>query len=80
MILIKPNGINGHSQSLSGTPAPLPLPAKSTICIPPGTLLKKRSKDFSFPESPAIVRMAEGMGFFKAADEELDIEELNIES
>ena len=80
-ILIKPNGINGHSRSLSGTPAPFLSTAKSTIRIPPTTLSKKKkSKDVSFPDSPAIVRTAEGMRLFKSADEELEIEESNIES
>ena len=80
-ILIKPNGINGHSRSLSGTPAPMLSPTKSTIRIPPSTLSKKKkSKDVSFPDSPAIVRTAEGMSFFKSADEELDVEESNIEN
>jgi len=79
-ILIKPNGINGHSRSLSGTPTPLLSSAKSTIRIPPSTLSKKKSKDVSFPDSPAIVRTAEGMSLFKTADEELDIEESNVES
>ena len=54
---------------------------KSTIHTPPGTLSKKKkSKDVSFQDSPAIICMAEGMTLFKAADEELDIEESNIES
>jgi len=80
-ILIKPNGINGHSRSLSGTPTPLLPPAKSTIRIPPGTLSKKKkSRDVSFPDSPAIIRTADGMVLFKTADEELDVEESNIES
>ena len=80
-ILIKPNGINGHSRSLSGTPAPLLPPTKSTIRIPPSTLSKKKkSKDVSFPESPAITRTAEGMNLFKTADKELDQEESNIEN
>jgi len=80
-IVIKPNGINGHSRSLSGTPAPMHSPAKSTIRIPPSTLSKKKkSKDVNFPDSPAIVRTAEGMSLFKSADEELDIEESNIEN
>lgn len=80
-IFIKPNGINGHSRSLSGTPAPSLSPAKSTIRIPPSTLSKKKkSKDVSFPESPAIVRTAEGMSFFKVADEELDDQESNVEN
>jgi len=80
-ILIKPNGINGHSRSLSGTPAPMLPPAKSTIRIPPSTLSKKKkSKDVNFPDSPAIVRTAEGMRLFKSADEGLDIEESNIEN
>ena len=80
-ILIKPNGINGHSRSLSGTPAPMLPPTKSTIRIPPSTLSKKKkSKDVNFPDSPAIVRTAEGMRLFKSADEELDVEESNIEN
>ena len=79
-ILIKPNGINGHSRSLSGTPAPFLSPAKSTIRIPPSTLAKKKkSKDVSFPDSPAIIRTAEGMSLFKTADEELNDEQSNIE-
>ena len=41
---------------------------------------KKKSNDISFPDSPAIVRTVEGMSLFKAADEELDVEESNIES
>ena len=40
----------------------------------------KKSKDVSFPDSPAIIRTAEGMGLFRTADEELEIEESNIES
>ncbi|KAF9783848.1 hypothetical protein BJ322DRAFT_1007972 [Thelephora terrestris] len=80
-ILIKPNGINGHSRSQSGTPVPSLFPPKSTIRIPPSTLSKKKkSKDISFPESPAIIRTAEGMRLFKAADEELDDEESNVEN
>lgn len=80
-ILIKPNGINGHARSLSGTPAPLLSPTKSTIRIPPTTLSKKKkSKDVSFPESPAITRTAEGMNLFKTADEGLEDEESNIEN
>jgi hypothetical protein len=80
-ILIKPNGINGHSRSQSGTPVPPLFPTKSTIRIPPSTLSKKKkSKDISFPESPAIIRTAEGMRLFKAADEELDDEESNVEN
>lgn len=80
-IVIKPNGINGHSRSLSGTPAPSLPPAKSTIRIPPSTLSKKKkSKDIPFPESPAIIRTAEGMTLFKTADEELDDEESNVEN
>lgn len=80
-ILIKPNGINGHSRSLSGTPAPSFPPAKSTIRIPPSTASKKKkSKDVSFPESPAIIRTADGMNLFKTADEQLDDEQSNIES
>jgi hypothetical protein len=53
---------------------------RSTIRIPPGTLSKKKSKDVSFPDSPAIVRTAEGMSLFRTADEELDIEESNVEN
>ena len=80
-IIIKPNGINGHSRSLSGTPIPLLPPAKSTIRIPPSALTKKKgSKDVSFPDSPAIIRTAEGMRLFKSADEELDVEGSNIEN
>jgi hypothetical protein len=56
-------------------------PTKSTIRIPPSTLTKKKkSKDVSFPDSPAIVRTAEGMRLFKSADEELDVEVSNVES
>jgi len=55
---------------------------KSTIRIPPGALSKKKLKVVSFPDSPAAVRMAGGMGFFRTVDEELDVgvEESDIES
>jgi len=76
-ILAKPNGINGYSRLLSGTPTSL---EKSTTHIPPGALLKKKSKDVSSPDSPAIIRTANWMGSFKTADDELEVEEQNIES
>ena len=79
-MLIKPNGINGHSRSFSGTPTPLLSPAKSTIRIPPGMLSKKISRDASLPDSPAIIRTEDGMGLLKTADQEPDIEQPNAES
>jgi len=74
------NGINGHSRLLSGTKTPLPSPVKSTIRVLPGTLSKEKSRDVSFPDSPATVHTVDGMGLFKTADGELDVEESNIES
>jgi len=79
-MLIKPNGINGHSRSFSGTPTPLLSPAKTTICIPSCTLSKKKSRGVPFPDSPAIIRTEDGVGLFKIAGEELDAGEPNIES
>lgn len=70
--LIKPDGINGRSRSLSGTPTPLLSPAKSTIRTPPGALSeKKTSKVIYLPDSPAIICAAEGTTLFRAADKEL---------
>ena len=81
MILIKPNRINGHSRSLSSTPALLLLPTKSMICIPPSMLSKKKKlNNVPFLDSPMIVHTVDGMSLFKAADEELDIKESNSES
>ena len=73
-ILIKPNGIDGHSRSLSDTPPPLLSSVKSTIRILSSTLSKKKSKDVSFPDCPTIVRTAEGISLFKTTDGELEIE------
>jgi len=73
-ILIELNGINCHPRSLTGTQTPLLSPVKSTIRILPGTFSKKKSRDVSFPDSPAIIRTEDGMGLFKTADQELDIE------
>jgi len=50
------------------------------VRVPPGTLSKKKSRNVSFPDSPATVHTADGMGLFKTADGELDVGESNIES